>query len=82
MRYQQSLARVGLTLILTLTTVVQLNAQSCSRKMGPYFTIYQAELAAQQAKYSGYQTSGVYGVGGLYSDSSNRRYFFNVFFPC
>jgi hypothetical protein len=58
-------------------------AQSaCSQRMGPYQTQYAAERAAQMYRSQGFQTSGVWGEGGLYSSSSNRRYFFNVFYPC
>ena len=30
----------------------------------------------------GYQTSGVWGSDGIYSSSSNRKYWFNVFYQC
>jgi hypothetical protein len=50
--------------------------------MGPFLTQDAAQAAAQQARYLGFEASGVWGQGGLYSDWSNRRYFFNVFYEC
>jgi hypothetical protein len=50
--------------------------------MGPYLTQYAAEAAAQQVRDLGYAASGVWGEGGVISQSSNRRYFFNVFYEC
>ena len=82
MSCKSSLASLGLFLILAFAMAAPASAQGCSRKMGPYFTIYSAETAAQLARNYGYRTSPVYGVGGLYSNYSNRRWWFNVFFPC
>jgi hypothetical protein len=50
--------------------------------MGPFLTQYAAEAAAQQARDLGYVASGVWGEGGVISQWSNRRYFFNVFYEC
>jgi hypothetical protein len=50
--------------------------------MGPFLTQDAAQVAAQQARYLGFEASRVWGQGGLYSDWSNRRYFFNVFYEC
>ena len=36
---------------------------ACNRTMGPYYSQYSAEAAAQQARQSGYQTSNVW-TGG------------------
>ena len=58
------------------------DAAGCSQRMGPFGSINEAEVAAQLARTAGYDTSGVWGQGGVVSDWSNRRYFFNVFFPC
>lgn len=58
------------------------SAGECRRTIGGYESNYAAEAAAQQARNAGYQTSGVWGQGGIISDWSNCRYYFNVFFPC
>jgi hypothetical protein len=58
------------------------DAQVCSRRMGPYVSYDAAFRAAQQARAYGYRTSGIWGEGGVVSQWSNRRYFFNVFLPC
>ncbi len=36
-------------------------------------------MAAQQAQHAGLPDSGVWGSDGIISDSSNRKYWFNVF---
>jgi hypothetical protein len=43
---------------------------------------WAAEAAAQKARAMGYDASGIWGEGGIISDWSDRRYFFNAFFPC
>jgi hypothetical protein len=58
------------------------SADDCQLRMGPYTSQFAAELASQQARGLGYDTSGVWGEGGIISQFSNRRYFFNVFFAC
>ena len=73
---------VSFVLALSLTLGHAATAVACSQRMGPYGSIYAAQTAAQFARAYGYQTSGVWGQGGIYSNWSNRRYFFNVFFPC
>jgi len=55
---------------------------SCSQRMGPYQSQYAAQTAARSYQNQGYNTSGVWGQGGVVSSWSNRRYFFNVFYPC
>jgi hypothetical protein len=50
--------------------------------MGPYLNQFSAETAAEQARNAGYEASGVWGEGGVVSQWSNRRYFFNVFYDC
>jgi hypothetical protein len=82
MSWKSGLSRLGLFLALSLTFTAEANAASCRNRMGPYQSNYEAEAVAQQARNVGYETSGVWGEGGIVSDWSNRRYFFNVFFPC
>ena len=36
----------------------------------------------RQAQARGYATGPVYGEGGLYSNYSNRRWFFRVYYAC
>jgi hypothetical protein len=71
-----------LGLVLALSLGHAATAAACSQRMGPFGSIYEAESAAQIARTAGYETSGVWGQGGVVSDCSNRRYFFNVFYPC
>ena len=73
---------LALFLSLSLTLAAPANADACSYRMGPFLTQDAAQAAAQQARYLGFEASGVWGQGGLYSDWSNRRYFFNVFYDC
>ncbi|MGR8929953.1 MAG: hypothetical protein ACU836_04870 [Gammaproteobacteria bacterium] len=54
----------------------------CAQKMGPYLSQSDALTAAQLFREQGYQTTGVWGEGGVISQWSNRRYYFNVFYPC
>jgi hypothetical protein len=75
-------AGVVLSMAVCTMPLLAASAGECRRTMGGYSTIHEAQMAAQQAQYAGYQTSGVWGQGGIISDWSNRRYFFNVFFPC
>jgi hypothetical protein len=82
MNLKNCLSGLGSALCLSLTLAVPANADDCRQRMGPYFTQYAAEVAAQQARYAGYEASGVWGEGGIVSQWSNRRYFFNVFFDC
>jgi hypothetical protein len=67
---------------LSLTLAGPASADDCQMRMGPYTSQYAAELASQQARNIGYDTSGVWGEGGIISQISNRRYFFNVLFGC
>jgi hypothetical protein len=73
---------LGLALALALPVSHSANATGCSQRLGPFGSISEAEAAAQLARSAGFDTSGVWGQGGIVSDWSNRRYFFNVFFPC
>ena len=67
---------------LSLALAGRASADDCQFRMGPYTSQYAAELASQQARSIGYDTSGVWGEGGIISQFSNRRYFFNVLFGC
>jgi hypothetical protein len=58
------------------------NANTCSQTMGPYWSQYEAEWVAQQARSQGYETSNIWHSDGVYSDSSNTKYYFNVFYAC
>jgi hypothetical protein len=69
-------------LALALTSPSPASAGGCELRMGPYVSQSAADVAVQQAKSIGYDTSGVWGEGGVVSQISNRRYFFNVFFAC
>lgn len=71
-----------LAFIILLTLSSSLNADTCRRTMGPYELISQAESAAQEFRNAGYETSGIWGEGGIVSSWSNRRYYFNIFYPC
>jgi hypothetical protein len=88
MSFKESLTSLGLLLVLATATAAPVSAKGCSRKMGPFYTFDEAEVAAQHAVDAGYETSGVYGNRTVYSDTLNRRYrkyrryFFNVFFQC
>jgi hypothetical protein len=82
MNLKTCLSGLGSALVLSLTLAAPANAEGCSYRMGPYSTQDAAQTAAQQARYLGLETSGVWGQGGLYSDWSNRRYFLNVFYDC
>ena len=57
-------------------------ATACTQRMGPFGSIYAAESAAQLARAAVYEISGVWGQGGVVSDWSSRRYFFNVSYSC
>jgi hypothetical protein len=74
------LSGLGTALFLSLTLAAPAKADACSYRMGPFLSQDAAQAAAQQARYLGFEASGVWGQGGLYSDWSNRRYFFNVFY--
>ena len=80
----QCLACVGTVAFaaLLLTHAGPARADSCELKMGPYASPSAADLAVQQAKSIGYNTSGVWGEGGVVSQAANQRYFFNVFYRC
>ena len=69
-------------LALALTSAGPARAENCELRMGPYTSQSAADVAVQQAKSVGYDTSSVWGEGGVVSQISNRRYFFNVFFSC
>lgn len=72
----------GLAFLLALLQADAARANVCQQTVGPYWSQYEAEMAAQQAQMQGYQTSGVWGSDGIYSSSSNRKYWFNVFYEC
>jgi hypothetical protein len=57
-------------------------AGNCAQRMGPFTSQYAAQVQQQAYQARGYSTSGVWGEGGVVSSWSNRRYFFNVFYPC
>lgn len=76
-----SLGTVAL-LALPLASASAASADDCRFQMGPYTSQSAADVAVQQAKSIGYNTSGVWGEGGIVSQLSNRRYFFNVLFAC
>ena len=82
MELKNCLSGLGSALVLSLMLAAPSNAQACSYRMGPFLTQYAAEAAAQQARDLGYVASGVWGEGGVISQWSNRRYFFNVFYEC
>jgi hypothetical protein len=78
-KYLQAIA-LGPVLLSASAEIAQAN--TCSQTMGPYWSQYEAQSAAQQAQSQGYETSGIWGSDGIYSDSSNRKYYFNVFYAC
>lgn len=57
-------------------------AQMCSQRMGPFTSQHAAQSQQQAYQAKGYSTSGVWGEGGVVSSWANRRYFFNLFYPC
>lgn len=57
---------------------IQLAQAQCAKRMGPYQSQQAAERDAQTYRNRGYNTSNVWGEGGVVSQWSNRRYFFNV----
>ncbi len=61
---------------------IQIAQGQCSRRMGPYITYAAAEREAYMYRHRGYNTSGVWGEGGIVSQWSNRRWFFNLFYRC
>jgi len=82
MNTKNCLSGLGSALFLLLTLAAPANAGACNYRMGPFLNQDAAQTAAQQARNLGFEASGVWGQGGLYSDWSNRRYFFNVFYEC
>jgi len=82
MKLKNCLAGLSSGFVLSLMLAAPANAQACSYRMGPFLTQGAAETAAQQVRYLGYTASGVWGEGGIVSQWSNRRYFFNVFYEC
>jgi hypothetical protein len=69
-------------LLLVLALSQSVDAAECNRRMGPFMSEYEAGRVAQSYRSRGYGVSGVWGEGGVVSNWSNRRYFFNVFWPC
>ena len=59
-----------------------IKAGTCWSKRGPFQTQNQAYYAVQQAQARGYGTGPVFGEGGLYSNYSNRRWFFALYYDC
>lgn len=57
-------------------------AANCSQRVGPFTSQYAAQVRQQALQAQGYSTSGIWGQGGVVSGSTNRRYFFNVFYAC
>ena len=76
------LSLCGLGFLLALSHTNAASANVCQQTVGPYWSQYEAEMAAQDAQMQGYQTSGVWGSDGIISNSSNRKYWFNVFYQC
>jgi len=62
------------------STQLHLAQRECSQRVGPFASQDEAQRAAQQYRYAGYRTSGVWGEGGVVSSWSNRRYYFNVLY--
>ena len=58
-------------------------AGSCWKRMGPFATQGRAWRYIRTLRARGYQTSGVWGVGGSIAYSySSRKYYFRVFYRC
>lgn len=57
-------------------------AGTCTQAVGPFQSQYAAYQMLQEAQARGYRTGPVYGQGGLYSNYSNRRWFFTVYYAC
>ena len=72
----------GLALGLVVAANSPSQAATCNQAVGPFQSQYQAYRVLQQAQARGYETGPVYGQGGLYSDYSNRRWFFTVYYAC
>ncbi len=56
--------------------------RSCSQAVGPFYTQNQAYRGLREARARGYATGPVYGQGGIYSNYSNRRWYFTVYYAC
>ncbi|MBV9244574.1 MAG: hypothetical protein JO366_07165 [Methylobacteriaceae bacterium] len=82
MKHNSRLSILVLSLLFSPSAVAPAQAETCSRRMGPYLTNDAAAAAAQEIQGAGYETSGIWGEGGIVSDWSNRRYFFTIFFAC
>jgi hypothetical protein len=84
MTARQCLACLGAIALaaLLLTHSDPARADGCELKLGPYASQSAADLAVQQAKSIGFNTSGVWGEGGVVSQPASQRYFFNVFYRC
>ena len=82
MNLKVCLSGLASALCLSVTLAAPADAQVCRQRMGPYLNQFSAETAAEQARSAGYEASGVWGEGGVVSQWSNRRYFFNVFYDC
>ncbi|MDH3235344.1 MAG: hypothetical protein OEQ29_17630 [Alphaproteobacteria bacterium] len=58
-------------------------AGTCWKRMGPCATQDRAWRYIRALRARGYQTSGVWGVGGSIAYSySSRKYYFRVFYRC
>ena len=57
-------------------------AKMCTQRMGPFTSQYAAQVQQQAYQTQGYNTSGIWGEGGVVSSWTNRRYYFNVFYSC
>jgi hypothetical protein len=68
--------------VASATPLLAANAGECRQLMGGYPTIYAAQMASQQAQNAGYNTSDVWGQGGVISGWQNRRWYFYVFYAC
>ncbi|MEZ5829949.1 MAG: hypothetical protein R3D05_02070 [Dongiaceae bacterium] len=82
MKLLNTLSLLGFVSLLSLSQAGAANADVCQQTVGPFWSQYEAYQAVQQAQAQGYQTSNVWGSDGLISNSSNRKYWFNVYYPC
>src|SRR5215510_12242119 len=55
------LSGLGTALFLLLMLAAPANADACSYRMGPFLSQDAAQAAAQQARYLGFEASGVWG---------------------
>lgn len=68
--------------ILPVANQYEIRVGLCWRRIGPFGTQHAAERARRVMQSRGFNTSAVYGQGGLYSGWQNRQFYFKIFFPC